>query len=105
MRLRKERLASAPRITVVVISRNEGANLRCTVENLDSTLNSDASIVVVDDGSTDASADRIARRGRIRLIRAKGLGVTRARNMGAQAARGDVVVFADGHLRLEPLWW
>jgi glycosyltransferase involved in cell wall biosynthesis len=94
------------RLSVVVISRNEGDYLRRTVENLEDTLPGDAEIVVVDDGSTDKSADCLARRrGRVRLHRAKGLGVAKARNFGGKVARGDILIFADAHLGLDSGWW
>jgi len=91
---------------VVVISRNEGAELRRTVENFDDTLPAGGEIIVIDDGSTDGSAGGVPRRrGRIRLLRVESYGVARARNLGASRARGDVIVYADAHLRLEPGWW
>ena len=31
--------------------------------------------------------------------------MARGRNFGARQARGDVIVYADAHLRLEPDWW
>lgn len=93
-------------IGVVVISRNEGAFLRRTVDNLEDTLPGSSSVVVVDDGSTDGSADFLAERnGRARLVRARNLGVARARNLGASRCRGDVVVFADAHIALQADWW
>jgi glycosyltransferase involved in cell wall biosynthesis len=96
----------ADKISVVVISRNEGNELKRTVENFDDTLPADGEIIVIDDGSTDGSADHLARRrGRIRLHRAQGYGVARARNFGARQARGNVIVYADAHLRLQPDWW
>jgi glycosyltransferase involved in cell wall biosynthesis len=94
------------KISVVVISRNEGAELKRTVENFDDTLPPAAEIVVIDDGSTDGSADRMAtRRGRIKLHRVQGFGVARARNFGASQTRGNIIVYADAHLRLDPFWW
>ena len=94
------------KISVVVISRNEGKELKRTVENFDDTLPAGAEILVIDDGSTDGSADQLStRRGRIKLHRVKNYGVARARNLGAREARGDVIVYADAHLRLEPSWW
>ncbi len=94
------------RISVVVISRNEGRELRRTVENFDDTLPAGSEILVIDDGSTDGSAASVAkRRGRIKLHRVENYGVARARNFGANQARGDVIVYADAHLKLEPDWW
>jgi GT2 family glycosyltransferase len=93
-------------LSVVVISRNEGAELRRTVENLEDTLPPGGEVVVVDDGSTDGSSAHLARRrGRVRLKRAKNLGVARARNWGARLSRGAIVVFADAHIRLPSMWW
>src|SRR5689334_18232107 len=96
----------ADKISVVVISRNEGRELKRTVENFDDTLPPTAEIIVIDDGSTDGSADHLApRRGRIRLHHGHGCGVARARNFGAGQSRGNVIVYADAHLRLQPDWW
>lgn len=96
----------ADKISVVVISRNEGSELKRTVENFDDTLPAGGEIIVIDDGSTDGSADLLGqRRGRIRLHRVHGYGVARARNLGARQARGNVIVYADAHLRLQPDWW
>ena len=55
-------------ISVVVISRNEGRELARTVENFDDTLPAGAEVIVIDDGSTDGSANRVkTRRGRIKV--------------------------------------
>jgi glycosyltransferase involved in cell wall biosynthesis len=96
----------ADKISVVVISRNEGRELKRTVENFDRTLPAGGEIIVVDDGSTDGSANQVeTRRGRIKLHRVTNYGVARARNAGARQAQGGVIVYADAHLRLEPDWW
>jgi glycosyltransferase involved in cell wall biosynthesis len=94
------------RISVVVISRNEGHELKRTVENFDHTLPDGSEIIVVDDGSTDGSANEVkTRRDRIRRYRVPNYGVARARNAGARQARGGVIVYADAHLRLPSDWW
>jgi GT2 family glycosyltransferase len=96
----------AGRISVVVVSRNEGKELTRTVENFDDTLPSSGEIIVVDDGSTDGSAQHVKTRpGRITVHRVEHYGVARARNLGARRARSGVIVYADAHLRLEPDWW
>ncbi len=53
-------------------------------------------IIVVDDGSTDATPATLAAYGdRIRAIRIPNSGDLVARNMGLKAARGDLVAFCD----------
>jgi GT2 family glycosyltransferase len=100
------RLPASPRISAVVISLNEGTNLRSTVENLADTLPGGSEIVVVDDGSGDGSADFLERSsGPARLFRSKNLGVARARNFGGRHSSGEVIVFADAHIGLQPQWW
>lgn len=51
-------------------------------------------VIVVDDGSTDATA-AIARSHGIRVIPQPPLGMAAARNTGARAARGEILLFLD----------
>jgi glycosyltransferase involved in cell wall biosynthesis len=88
------------RISVIVVTRNEGAELHRTVENLRDTLPARSELIIVDDGSTDGSTRRYRRR-----ILADRLGVARARNLGASHAKGGLLVFADAHIRLGKRWW
>lgn len=87
-------------VSVVVISRDEGDCLRRTVDRLQATLPPDGEIVVVDDASSDGSADFLdVAQPNQRLVRsAERLGCPSARNVGAEAARGEVLVFADAHV-------
>ncbi len=99
-------LPAVPRISVIVISRNEGAWLGRTLENLLDTIPGGSEILVVDDGSEDGSADYLqGQRSGPKLLRTPGLGVARARNYGGRRAKGDVLVFADAHLELPAGWW
>ncbi|HJY07265.1 MAG TPA: glycosyltransferase, partial [Bryobacteraceae bacterium] len=58
------------RVSVVVITHNEGLNLRLTVENLQDTLPRNHEILVVDDRSSDHSTDFLDRtNGFVRIAR------------------------------------
>lgn len=84
-------------ISVVIPTCNSGAFLKQT---LDSALNQTVApleIIVVDDGSTDGTADWIETNygARVRLIRQRNGGVAAARNTGWRAARGPWIAFLD----------
>ncbi len=94
------------RLSVVVISLNEGESLRRTVDNLRDTLPSESEIIVVDDSSTDGSSGFLddGYTG-VTLLRPAGrLGVAGARNFGASHAQGDILVFSDAHVLAPPGW-
>lgn len=92
--------------TVVVPTLNEGSLLTMTIENiLSHTTYPNYEIIVVDDGSTDGSCATLAALDpRVRVIRSEGLGVARARNLGAALAQGEYVVFLDAHCRVSSDW-
>ncbi|GAA3643873.1 hypothetical protein GCM10022236_53120 [Microlunatus ginsengisoli] len=95
------------RFSVVIPTRNEGRMLAMTTDSvLDATKWPDVEVVVVDDGSTDDSIVGYRRSPdpRLRILRAAGLGVAKARNLGAQYARGEYVVFLDAHCVVSPNW-
>lgn len=95
------------RFSVVIPTLNEGALLAMTTNSVLAQAGPhDVEIFVVDDGSTDGSTAAYERypNPRVRLVRGGGLGVARARNLGASLAGGDYLVFLDGHCRVSPNW-
>jgi GT2 family glycosyltransferase len=98
-------LAGQVSISVVVPSRNEGPYVAATVDNLLVGLPADGELIVVDDGSTDGSLEAVGADPRVRVERtAGGVGPAAARNHGAAAARGRVLVFSDAHVQAPPDW-
>jgi glycosyltransferase involved in cell wall biosynthesis len=87
--------------------RNEARHLAATIEALLAALDAttlDAQLVLVDDGSTDGSADvaRAAADGRVSLevVSQPNSGRFEARRAGLLRARGDYILFLDSRVRL-----
>lgn len=92
----------APRVSVIIPARNAEAFLAEALESVFAQTEPPAEIIVVDDGSTDATAEvarRQAARG-VRLISQVGAGAAAARNAGVAAATGDWLAFLDA----DDLW-
>ena len=60
-------------------------------------------VIVVDDGSTDATAE-IAETYDVRLVRQENAGPAAARNRGAEMARGELLLFTDADCAPAPDW-
>jgi GT2 family glycosyltransferase len=93
----------APRISVVVCSYNGARTIRETLEGLLRVDYPDFEVIVVDDGSTDATA-AIASEFPFRLIRTPNRGLSNARNTGLAAATGEIVAYIDDDAWPDPHW-
>jgi glycosyltransferase involved in cell wall biosynthesis len=93
-----------PQVSVVMPVYNGQRWLRQAVESILAQTLSDLEFIVVDDGSTDGSADTVQSYAdpRIRLIRQANQGEVTARNNGTLAACGDYVTFLDADDLAEP---
>lgn len=100
------------RASVIISSHNEGELLVRTVAScLDATEDLDFEIVIADDASTDGSIAALerfrdelnGRRGSVPEIRivssGSRQGVSPTKDLGARNARGEVLVFLDGHTK------
>lgn len=88
--------ASAPLVSIVIPTRNRQGLLREAVQSvLDQTWRN-LELIIVDDGSTDATPEVVSALGaRVRSVRTSGVGVAAARNLGLAAARGELIGFLD----------
>lgn len=84
-------------ISVVIPLYNKATSISSTLECVLNQTFTDWEVVVVDDGSTDDSANIVRSMGdsRIRLIRQPNAGVSAARNRGAIEAEGEFIAFLD----------
>lgn len=92
-----------PRVSVIVPVYNGAAHIVETIESVLGQTYADLELIVVDDGSTDGTADLLRPyRGQLRLIQQSNQGVSAARNHGLRLALGDFVLFLDGDDVLYP---
>lgn len=93
-------------ISVVVPTRDRPEALRRCLAALDAQTARDIEVVVVDDRSVDAAAvaSVVAASNVARLVVGEGRGPAAARNLGADAATGDVLCFTDDDCRPAPHW-
>ncbi len=88
-----------PRVSVVVPAYNEERLIVRTVETLLGSQGVEIEIIVVDDGSTDHTAERVLEKfsanSRVRFIRQENSGKAEALNTGIAAAREEIIVALD----------
>jgi O-antigen biosynthesis protein len=92
-----------PTVSVVVCTYNGAGTLRQTLEGLQRLDYPAYDVIVVDDGSTDASAV-IAGEYDVELIRTPNRGLSCARNTGLQAASGEIVAYIDDDAYPDSHW-
>ncbi len=93
------------RLSLVIAAHNEGASLWKTVQScVETCAGLDYEIVVADDASWDGCVDETLKRfPQLRVVRHdKRLGPSPTKDLGGRNARGDVLVFLDGHTKPEP---
>jgi len=93
-----------PRFSIVITSHNQAHFIAEAVSSVLSQTFPDKEVVVVDDASTDGSAETLDRfSSDIRLVKLRKMsGAARARNVGAENSTGDYLVFLDGDDLLLP---
>ncbi len=85
------------KISVVIPAYNAEQTIGRTLDSVLAQTRAADEIIVIDDGSADATADIIRTYGgKVRLIQQENAGVSVARNAGIEAASGDWIAFLDG---------
>ena len=90
-------------ISLVIPTYNEERYLPATLSSIRRLRRQPDEIIIVDSSSVDATA-RIARRFGARIISVAERGIGLARQIGLEAARGDIVVYTDADTLVPPLW-
>ena len=89
-------LASEYRVSVIIPTHNRLSRLPVAVDSVLEQTYSAHELIVVDDGSTDGTAQWLAReRPSVTVIRQDNKGVSHARNRGIEAASGNWIALLD----------
>jgi hypothetical protein len=108
---RKNPIKPGTLVSILIPARNEEANIGEAIATALGSANVDVEVVVMDDGSTDRTADIVrefaSRDSRVRLVGAPPLpegwtGKVHACQKLADAARGTHLLFVDADVRLAP---
>jgi glycosyltransferase involved in cell wall biosynthesis len=92
---------TSPVVSVVIPTYNYGRFVTAAVDSVLAQTRPADEIIVIDDGSTDDTRDRLAGcRDRITYVYQANQGLPAARNTGIRAARGDLIAFLDS----DDLW-
>ena len=92
-------------ISVIVPAYNAEKTIKgCLEALLNQDYNGNYEIIMVDDGSTDSTADIILSYKTVRLIKQPNAGPAAARNKGASEAKGEIILFTDSDCVPERDW-
>jgi GT2 family glycosyltransferase len=98
-------LPRCPRVSVVVASYNGERTLKACLDSLDRLNYPDYEVILVDDGSAEATRQIALAHPNVRYFRhEKNLGLSVARNTGIAAATGEIVAFTDSDCRADEDW-
>ena len=92
-----------PKMSVVVAAHNAAQTLEECLSSLEKLRYPSYEVIVVNDGSQDAT-EEIARRFPFRCISTPNQGISAARNVGMQAADGEIVAYLDSDAKADPDW-
>jgi glycosyltransferase involved in cell wall biosynthesis len=95
---------TTPAFSAVIPAYNAEATLRSAAESVLGQTNDDLELIIVDDGSTDATpavaAELVRSDPRVRVIRQENQGLAGARNVGIEQSRAAYIAFLDS----DDLW-
>jgi glycosyltransferase involved in cell wall biosynthesis len=93
-----------PRVSVVVCAYNAERTMQDCLASLEHLNYPDYEVIVVNDGSKDRTLEIAQRFGYCRIISQENKGLSVARNVGAEAASGEIVAYTDSDCVADPDW-
>lgn len=96
---------SLPKVSVIIPTYNYGAYIREAIQSVLDQSFANFEVIVVDDGSTDNTADVVSGFSdtRIKYVRQENRGLPSARNTGIRESSGSLLAFLDADDKYHPL--
>jgi glycosyltransferase involved in cell wall biosynthesis len=93
-----------PKVSVVVCSYNGASTVESCLASMERIRYPDFEVIFVDDGSTDGTQEILKKFPWVRNIRQKNMGLSYARNVGMNAAEGEITVYTDSDCEADEDW-
>ena len=93
-----------PKVSVVICSYNGASTVESCLASMGKIRYPDFEVVFVDDGSKDHTQEILKKFPWVRNIRQKNMGLSYARNVGMNAAEGEIVVYTDSDCEADEDW-
>jgi glycosyltransferase involved in cell wall biosynthesis len=94
----------SPTWSIVICTRNRTDDLRRCLDSLLKLETPGGEIIVVDNAPSDGSTAKLASGYPVRYVREDRVGLNWARSRGARAAIGEIVIYTDDDVVLDPHW-
>lgn len=94
-------------ISAIICTHNRAQYLGAAIDSLLGQTLNNVEVIVVDNASTDTTAEVVQQRlsdPRLRYVYEATLGLSSARNTGANAAKGDILAYLDDDAEASPQW-
>ncbi len=93
-----------PKVSVVVCAHDAADTIDDCLTSLAGLTYPDMEVIVVDDGSSDATGDIARGYTGVRVIKIPQGGLSAARNAGLAGAVGEIIAYTDADVRVDPDW-
>jgi hypothetical protein len=93
-----------PKVSVVICAYNAASTLEDCLSSLERMTYPNFEVIVVNDGSKDATGAIARRHPSMTLIEVPNGGLSAARNIGLAQASGEIVAYTDADVRVESDW-
>jgi glycosyltransferase involved in cell wall biosynthesis len=93
-----------PMVSVIICSYNGASTVESCLRSMERIRYPEYEVIFVDDGSTDHTQQILRKFPWVRNIRQVNMGLSHARNVGLEAARGEIVVYTDSDCEADEDW-